>query len=563
MNTLEKLLAGGIRLPFCFIEGDGVGAGAGAGDTSGGAGAGAGTGSGAGAGSGGTGGGETGAAPAVTTPEVNPADNPREFLRDAVSKVKIDAETGQRVEDKTQAPEEKAAADALAKAEADKAAAAKTGEGQPQPKTEEEQEAEKAAADQKAKEAEAAKTQAEANPLDKGGPVPAEKLAEALKTNPELGAALEKAGIDKEQLFETSRRAALSEQFLEHFPTPEAAKFGRESAEHFYDIEESFPKIQTTEDLDKFITGTMLPLSLVYGPDGKPVMNPDGKSFKTDGSVSRFMGLVEDFGHNVSKGLAESIIQQGIRAGGEQGDQIKEYGERLKSALDVIGEFRAAGYKMPTPKGQAAELSPEQKAEFDRLKKLEQETTAGKSKEQEAQTTAFEENLFKDATEDSDKFLRATIDATSLTENEKKHAIADIYEEVGKKMGADRTFQQLKQQLWAQGLNDKTRAEIRALNKRTFTVYAAKVMDKVLSEAGAKRIQANADRQAKIDAQIDKDKMHQTTGTSTGSTTARMPSGDDLYNKAVTELTKELGRAPKEGELFSRLLKLKGLAQTA
>ena len=218
---------------------------------------------------------------------------------------------------------------------------------------------------------------------------------------------------------------------------------------------------------------------------------------------------------------------------------------------------------MPTPKGQAAELSPEQKAEFERLRKIEQETTAGKSKEQEAQTTGFEENLFKDATEDSEKFLRATIDATSLTDNEKKHAIADIYEEVSKKMGADRTFQQLKAQLWNQGLNDKTRAEIRALNKRTFTAYAAKVMDKVLADAGAKRIQQNADRQAKIDAQIDKDKMHQTTGTSTGTSVARVPSADDVHDKAVAELTKELGRAPKENELFTRVLKLKGLRQTA
>jgi hypothetical protein len=43
----------------------------------------------------------------VAAPEVKPGDNPREFLRDAVSKVKIDSETGQRVEEKTQTPEEK------------------------------------------------------------------------------------------------------------------------------------------------------------------------------------------------------------------------------------------------------------------------------------------------------------------------------------------------------------------------------------------------------------------------------------------------------------------------
>src|SRR6185312_7662063 len=121
--------------------------------------------------------------------------------------------------------------------------------------------------------AEAKTEEVAADPLDKIGPLPAEKIAAALKSSPELEKALTDAGLPKDALIAAAREAAQATQFKELFPTIEIAQVAKQGSENFAILDEQFPAIRTLEDYSNFMTNTLLGMSFIRDENNNPVPN--------------------------------------------------------------------------------------------------------------------------------------------------------------------------------------------------------------------------------------------------------------------------------------------------
>lgn len=438
-------------------------------------------------------------------------------------------------------------------------------------KTPEQIAAEKAEADKaklaEEKPAEEKPAEAEPNPLDKIGPLPVEKLAATLKDNPALAAELEKAGLEPEVLYETARQAALAEQFMDVVPTPDAAKFAVESANHFYDIEERFPQIKTIEDIDKFVMETMLPLSVLRDPNTGEALKNDNGTFKTDGSVERFLKLNTDIDHRIMREqLAPQIIAQGKQMGGEEGERLTTYGEQVQAAIDFIDEFRNNGYRVPGEK--PAELPEAFRVELEQARARDQEITQRENQVLEEKAGVLEGQVNTDTVGWLDPLIRDTINSTSLDDYGKKNAVRDIHTAILQRLENHRTFQKQKEAIWAKyqpGKNDDAvRKELVALNKSTTNSFIQRAMQDVLSKAGARRLEAAAKRQDKIDTQIKSDRMNP------GSTAAASPTAppvltvDEAYKADVEAATaKNAGRPPNAQQILTETLRRQGYLRSA
>jgi hypothetical protein len=289
-------------------------------------------------------------------------------------------------------------------------------------------------------------------------------------------------------------------------------------------------------------------------------MNADG-TMKTDGSVARFVQRLGDMDSGMSTGIADQIIADGNRLGGEQGQQIKEYGERLKDAINVFQEFRNAGYKMPGAK--SADLPPEVKAELDRARARETELNAREATNSETQRQVFEEQLFTDTIKQCEPLISETLNKTSLTDYEKKNVARDIYKEVADLMTKDRHFVRQKEQIAARGFTEDNRKQLSVLNKQTFSTYVHRVMGKLLEEAGVKQISANEKRQGKIDTQINDDRMNPTAASGGVNTPSAMTPAQ-MREKAEKNIRARNGdQQPSTEDILNETLVLKGMRKSA
>lgn len=495
---------------------------------------------------------ESVAAPAVPSTPAAPRD-PEQALRDAVGKV-MDKQPGFEITKPAQTPEEKAAAEKAA-AEAAKPAVQQTPE-------------EKAAADAKAAEEKAAaeakakEGQPEPNPLDKLGPLPVETLAKAITGNPELASALEKAGIDSELLYETSRRAALTDQYTEIFPTPDAAKFAGESAQHFYDIEESFPKIQTVEDLDKFVTGTMLPLSVIYGADGKPLMNADGKGYQTDGSIARFFNATSQFETVGAVGAVDRLLAEYEKIPGEEGERLKGEASRIREALVLSQQFRDSGYRLPGAKPVAGARSPEDQKAIDEAQRIKADAEKATADARQKEDDAWHDGTLTAVLTTTGSFIKDTLDRTSLNDNEKRFIAEKAQTEAWEALANNRHFQANKLHLYTLGNTEQNRGAVVSLTKTAFQIAATKIMNRLVEEAGGKQISRQDAKLKKIDTQRADDKMNQGTGTTPGTKVAPTMTASQVREQAITNLkARNKGATPDDGEILAETMAIRGLNQ--
>lgn len=493
--------------------------------------------------------------PVVTTPETPavtaPAksSDPTDFIRQAVSKaLPLDAEGN------ISKPADKPATPPVAKAEPEVVKPAETPAETPEAKAERE----------KLEAAKPAEPPAEVDPLDKIGPLPAEKLAAALTENPELEAALTKAGIDKDTLFQTARDAAMTSQFTEIFPTVDSAKFAQESAGHFYQIEESFPSIQTVDDLDKFVMDTMLPLSIINGPDGKPLTNADG-TFKTDGSVSRFLKLGTDYDMGMSSNLADKILASAnTLPEGEAKTAQVEYAQNLKAAIDYIQDFRNNGYRMPGPKPVNSAVSPEVQQRLDRADQIERESNERNAENARKEEELFDNNVFDDTMKVADSLISEALNRSSLPDNLKEKAAGEIQSAIGNSMKSNKEYQRMSASYRAKGLNDETRKALAAHNTRTIRGLYGKIVEKVLGEYGATQIAASAARQQKIATQVEKDRSHPSSASAAPGKGPALLTDADIRKQAYENAKKANGgKEPEFNDVLNEQLALRGKRLTA
>lgn len=391
----------------------------------------------------------------------------------------------------------------------------------------------------------------EENPLDKIGPLPAEQIAKILQENPQAGEQLKALGLDPDAMIETSRTAALASQYQDLYPTMEAAHLAHEAAGHFFDLDSSFTTLQTVQDLDGFLMEKMLPLSYVTDEKGEPIKNPDG-TFKTDGSVARFMSLNTDLDLAMIAQGASAKAAAAKQAGGED-----EQAEQLLAALDIVNGFRQGGYKFGPP---PAEMTPEQKKQQERLDAQTKQLQDKETQTQQLQKDTHEDRILKATVDGIAPLIKSALDQTALDDYGKTTAAKEIYDlltaelEGNKNYGAEQQRIDARYKLSDDGYNKRVGQNLGWMKQRL-----PKILDTVFQKAGARRIAAHTERQQKIDTQVATSRMDPARGTRTAGQAGAKLSDDEKFAKAKAEVIAENGgREPMDisRRIVSKLLSM-------
>lgn len=364
--------------------------------------------------------------------------------------------------------------------------------------------------------------------LEPTGPLPPKDLAAKLKENPELDAALDKAGL-KAPMYEAARLAQQVSGFKEVFPDVESAKYAAQTSQEFGMLAESFNKISDVKSTASFLSALM-PLTYVLDEEGNPKLGADNQPI-SDGSVGKFM--------DNAIGLAlDSLVKRAE----------KENDEDLLSAVEMIKERTGRG---PSSAAQES-LTEEQKAKQAELdareaKVKEEQVTREQQKEQE-----FELNVQKDIESDVDKLLDKILDKAELGGFNQKYLRDDIKEGIFAKVAARKDFFLQMDALMRRPMSEKVRKERVALATRTIkSLYEPVVREKMIA-AGVKLKQQQAD-QSKNQAAREAQSRSEVHGAARPAQPQQMPTDDQLYSEAEKELTKENNRSPNSGEIFLRV----------
>ena len=259
------------------------------------------------------------------------------------------------------------------------------------------------------------KPAAEPNPLDKLGPLPAEKITAALaEAPPEVQQYLKDKGLSVESLTENARLAAQTSQFMERFPTLEAADTALEGAHQFWKLDTGLPAVQSVEDFDKFMMETLVPMSFERDEAGNPIPDPANPgAFKNDGSIGKLI----DYSANVRDSKISELAEMMVK--GAATDEAKSYATDLKGAVDFLKAFIDNGYKMPGEKTEIKDLPPDLKARVERAEQTERDSKARDASTQKQALDQKENKIIDLTTKSIEPTIKAFLDRLPLTTSSK------------------------------------------------------------------------------------------------------------------------------------------------
>jgi hypothetical protein len=416
----------------------------------------------------------TEAGSAAATPSFKVGDDPLKFLSDARATAdkaapaegakpegEGDAASAEEAKKADDAAKKAAEEDAAAKDEAAKAEAAKKAE-----ETED--------ADLKEDEiAELARTT-----LAEGGPLPPAELAAKLKENPELDAALRKVPELRQQIFHASRLAAKVTEFQEEVGDIETAKFLKENAVRFGDLQEMFSTIDDVDSTRPLI-GKLIELTHQVNEDGTPKLDPQTNKPISDGSVGRFMD-------NIFK-MALDFYEDDAKKSGK---------DDLVAAAQVLKE-RLSG-SSASDEGMSDELKKQQaeiKAEREALDKQ-------KIADLERQHTSFEKAVGDDVDKQVRDLVSGVVNNTNLTDFNKKAAVGQIAEALYENLKNNKVFTNERDALMRRGYGQEVQQKRVALAVRTAKQALRRVAAPILREAGATKLARQDELLSKVAAQV-------------------------------------------------------------
>lgn len=407
-----------------------------------------------------------------------------------------------------------------------------------------------------AKPAEAAKPAAApaANPLDKLGPLPAEKITAALAAAPqEVKDFLASQGLTAETLTDNARLAAQTAQFQERFPTLEAADTALAGAQNFWKLDQGLPAVQNIQEFDKFMMETLVPMSYILDEKGQPIPDPAiPGAFKNDGSIGKLIDYSAAVRDTKIGELAAMMIE---KAGN---DEDKAYATDLKGALDFLSSFIKNGYRAPG-KADAArdkDLPKEVQERLARADKIERE-----SRERDTATTRqqfdIKEQKVLDATHTQLKPMieEAVAKATGLSADLKTSVVKLVWQEVTEQIEKNSLYGRERDQLSPQTPDYESKRV--TINVNYMKPVLAKLLGKYLGLTGSAVVDANQQRHQKIDSQSTAGAMEPKTSGTTVQTFPAAASGDQIHAKAM-EMARAENPNAKEGgvEYFKAILKL-------
>ena len=355
-----------------------------------------------------------------------------------------------------------------------------------------------------AKPAEAAKPAAAApNPLDKLGPLPAEKITAALaEAPPEVQQFLKDKGLSVETLTANARMAAEGVQYKERFPTVEAADTALDGAKNFWAIEDKFGAIQSGNDTENFknFMAHLAELSFERDAQGKPIPDPDNPgAFKNDGSIAKLIDNTANFRDSKIADLADMMLKAA------QSDETKSYATDLKAAMEFLGDFVKNGYKMPGAKKEAPKYTPEDQARLDRADRVEKES---RERDASTQKQGFEqkENRIVDQTVKLiEPTIKAALDQSAFTPELKTLITETVWTRLTGEINKNELYRREREQLSPNAPDYEQRRV--ALNKTYMQERVVKIIESVVGQLGGPVVDANKARLAKLDSQSDAARM--------------------------------------------------------
>ena len=371
---------------------------------------------------------------------------------------------------------------------------------------------------------------AEPNPLDKLGPLPAEKITAALAdAPPAVQEFLKEKGLSVEILTENARLAAQTSQFLERVPSLEALDVALQGNANFQQLETGLPAVETVQDFDKFMMETLVPMSFIRDEKGNPIPDPDiPGAFKNDGSIGKLIDYSAAVRDNKIGELADLMLAQA------KTDEDKSFATDLKGAVEFIGKFISGGYKKAGADG-AADVSKLPKEVQDRLAradKIERESKERDAKSTQAALDQKEDRIISQTDKHVAPIIKDFLDKTALS-GELKTLVADtVWSKLIDQMMKNTVYQQQRDNLSPNAPDYEQRRV--ALNKHLHGERVVKILETVVGQLGGPVVDANKARQDKIDSQSKASGMEpNTSGTTPQSHPAPQLPSDDIGKKAL------------------------------
>jgi hypothetical protein len=391
------------------------------------------------------------------------------------------------------------------------------------------------------------------NPLDKLGPLPAEKITAALaEAPPEVQQFLKDKGLSVESLAANARMAAEGVQYKERFPTVEAADTALDGAKNFWTIEDKFGKIQSGNDPENFngFMAHLAELSFERDAKGAPIPDPDNPgAFKNDGSVARLIDNVSGFRDTKIGELADMMLKAA------QSDEAKAYATDLKGAIEFLGNFVKNGYKMPGEKKEAPKYTPEDQARLDRADRMEKESRERDQSTQKAALDQKEDRIIDQTTKAIEPTIQAALDKSAFTPELKTLITETVWNKLVDQVLKNDLYRRERDSL-SPAAPDYEQRRV-ALNKSYMQERVVKIIESVVGQLGGPVVDANKARHTKLDSQSEAARMDPKTSGTTLQSHPAAATTDQVHAKAM-EMAKAENPGAREGgpEYWKAVLKL-------
>jgi hypothetical protein len=391
------------------------------------------------------------------------------------------------------------------------------------------------------------------NPLDKIGPLPAEKITAALaEAPPEVQQFLKDKGLSVETLTANARMAAEGVQYKERFPTVEAADTALDGAKNFWAIEDKFGAITSGNDPENFdgFMAHLAELSFERDAQGKPIPDPDNPgAFKNDGSIAKLIDNVGGFRDSKIADLADMMLKAA------QSDEAKSYATDLKGAIEFLSAFVKNGYQMPGAKKEAPKYTPEDQARLDRADRMEKESRERDASTQKQAQDQKEDRIIGQTAKVIEPTIKNFLDQTALNDTLKTRITKMVWTELTEQVLSNELYRRERDQL-SPSAPDYEQQRV-ALNKNYMQERVVKIIESIVGDLGGPVVDANKARLGKLDSQSEAARMDPKTSGTTPQSHPAPATQDQVHAKAM-ELARAENPNAKEGgsEYWKAVLKL-------
>lgn len=363
--------------------------------------------------------------------------------------------------------------------------------------------------------------------LEPSDALTAKGLAEVLRKDKALDAALAANPDLKNTLFAAVRRAGKVAEYEQHFASPAEAATAADTANRYMDISTAIMGAKDVESANAALQA-MVAATALLDDDGNPVKDPATGTIQTDGSVGRFA-------HNIM-GLGLAMFSE---AAAKKGDQS------LVAAYDLIKE--SLGFAQPSSANED-DLSDEQRQRQEDIERRDREVSERETVQRQQEVERYEKGIDDGISTKVGSAIDALISKPALGDFDRNKAKSEIENELYKLISHNKTYERRLDLLTRKPQNAKTAQERVALAVEYVDLYLGKVARPILVAAGAKLTQKQQESTQRQAARVDAARSE----TNMTSRTKGIPnlSPSQQYDAVASKLRETLGRDASPEEIM-------------